>query len=69
VSALFFALLVTFLVADSTATFALPRCAGHVELTNAHVAHVDAKTGSVDLVGGRTLHLEGIRLPAGAAGC
>lgn len=62
-SARFLGLLVTFVVAETTATFALPSCAGRVEIGSAHISRVDARTGSLNLVGGQIVHLEGIRLP------
>src|SRR5258708_2496510 len=61
------ALSVTFLVLDSTAAVALPSCVGRVELTNARFVRMDEKTAALNFAGGRVVHLEGIRLPAGAA--
>jgi endonuclease YncB( thermonuclease family) len=58
---------VTFLVLGCATAVAFPRCAGPVKLANAHVARVDEKTRVLDLTSGQKVHLEGIRLPAGAA--
>ena len=44
---------------------ALPACAGGVEISGGQLLRVE-KNGSVILTDGRALHLEGIRLPAGA---
>jgi len=57
---------VTFLVLDSFTATAVPRCAGPVALANARFVAIDKKTGALDFAGGTTVHLEGIRLPAGA---
>lgn len=66
-SARFLVFLVTFMVLDSAAAFALPPCAGRVVLTHARYVRVDEKTGTLSFADGRTVHLESIRLPAGAA--
>jgi len=66
-SARFLASVVTFLVLDCAVAVALPRCAGPVKIANAHFARVDEKTGALDLTSGHRVHLEGVRLPAGAA--
>src|SRR5690349_8141664 len=66
-SVLFLVSVVTFLVLGCATAVALPRCAGPVKLANAHVARVDEKTRVLDLTSGQKVHLEGIRLPAGAA--
>jgi micrococcal nuclease len=60
-------LVVTILVLDCSSALALPLCVGRVELANARFVRVDEKTGALDLAGGRIVHLEGIRLPAGVA--
>jgi endonuclease YncB( thermonuclease family) len=44
----------------------LPPCAGAVEISHAQLLRVE-KNGSVIFADGRAAHLEGIRLPAGAA--
>lgn len=58
---------VTFLVLGCATAVAFPRCAGPVKLANAHVTRVNEKTGVLNLTSGLRVHLEGIRLPAGAA--
>jgi endonuclease YncB( thermonuclease family) len=45
---------------------ALPGCAGPAEISGAQLLRVE-KNGSVIFTDGRAIHLEGIRLPAGAA--
>lgn len=44
---------------------ALPSCAGPVEISDARLRQVEPD-GSIVLVDGRRLHLEGVRLPSGA---
>lgn len=56
---------ISLLAAFPAAAAALPECAGGVEISGAQLLRVE-KNGSVVLSDGRALHLEGIRLPAGA---
>lgn len=65
-TARFLALLVIILVLDSVSAQAMPQCVGPVALAKAHFIRVDKKTGALEFAGGTTVHLEGIRLPAGA---
>ena len=58
---------VTFLVLGCSTAVAFPRCAGPVKLSNVHVVRVDGMTGVLEMTNGLKVHLEGVRLPAGAA--
>ena len=58
-------MLAALLVALPVQSQALPRCAGPVEISNAQLLRVE-KNGAIILTDGRAVHLEGIRLPAGA---
>ena len=53
------------LVASPALAASLPACAGPVEVDGAQMLRVE-RTGSVVFTDGRAVHLEGIRLPAGA---
>ena len=55
----------TFLLALPAQSLARPDCAGPVEVPVAHLLRVE-RDGTVVLTDGRAVHLEGIRLPAGA---
>jgi len=54
------------LLAPVSAAFARPGCAGPVEIARVDVMRVE-KNGALILSDGRAVHLEGIRLPSGAA--
>jgi endonuclease YncB( thermonuclease family) len=58
--------LAAMLVAASSPAFARPDCAGPVEINRVDVVRVE-KNGALILRDGRAVHLEGIRLPRGAA--
>lgn len=64
IRAVFLALLL--LAAAQANAAALPSCAGPVEIDGGWLLRVE-KNAAVVLTDGRALHLEGIRLPAGAA--
>jgi endonuclease YncB( thermonuclease family) len=59
------AILLVLSVLAPVSAAALPQCAGGVEISDGQLLRVE-KNGAVILSDGRAIHLEGIRLPAGA---